>query len=99
MSENGDNVVPFEASPDRQAPGQRRPDAPQLPPGSPFEEFFRDFFDPSLGRRVIDFQTCYMRNIGDRIHATCAAAKDTPHAMMAGSTSSARLRPAITTTT
>jgi len=34
-----------------------------------------DFFDPSLGRHVIDFQTCYMRNIGDRIHATCAAAK------------------------
>ena len=34
-----------------------------------------DFFDPSRGRRVIDFQTCYMRNIGDRIHAVCAAAK------------------------
>jgi len=34
-----------------------------------------DFFDPSLGRQVIDFQTCYMRNIGDRIHAACAAAK------------------------
>lgn len=27
------------------APGQRRPEAPQFPPGSPFEEFFRDFFD------------------------------------------------------
>jgi serine protease Do len=26
-------------------PGQRRPEAPQFPPGSPFEEFFRDFFD------------------------------------------------------
>jgi serine protease Do len=26
-------------------PGQRRPDAPQFPPGSPFEEFFRDFFE------------------------------------------------------
>ncbi|MCX7685039.1 MAG: DegQ family serine endoprotease [Acetobacteraceae bacterium] len=26
-------------------PGQRGPDIPQLPPGSPFEEFFRDFFN------------------------------------------------------
>jgi hypothetical protein len=34
-----------------------------------------DFFDPSLGRRVIDFQQCYMQNIGDRIHAVCRAAK------------------------
>jgi len=34
-----------------------------------------DFFDPSLGRRVIDFQQCYMQNIGDRIHAVCKAAK------------------------
>ena len=24
-------------------PGQRRPEAPQFPPGSPFEEFFKDF--------------------------------------------------------
>ena len=30
---------------DRPAPGQRRPDAPQAPPGSPFEEFFREFFE------------------------------------------------------
>ena len=28
-----------------QAPGQRRPDTPQFPPGSPFEEFFREFFE------------------------------------------------------
>jgi hypothetical protein len=34
-----------------------------------------DFFDPSKGRRVIDFQECYMENIGDRIHAVCRAAK------------------------
>jgi len=34
-----------------------------------------DFFDPSLGRRVIDFQQCYMQNIGDRIHAVCKVAK------------------------
>jgi hypothetical protein len=34
-----------------------------------------DFFDPSLGRRVIDFQQCYMQNVGDRIHAVCRAAK------------------------
>jgi len=34
-----------------------------------------DFFDPSLGRRVIDFQQCYMQNIGDRIHACCKVAK------------------------
>jgi serine protease Do len=27
------------------APQQRRPDAPQFPPGSPFEDFFREFFD------------------------------------------------------
>jgi serine protease Do len=26
-------------------PGQRRPDAPQFPPGSPFEEFFKEFFE------------------------------------------------------
>ncbi len=31
--------------PGQQQPQQRRPDAPQFPPGSPFEEFFRDFFD------------------------------------------------------
>jgi serine protease Do len=30
---------------DRPAPGQRRPDSPQAPPGSPFEEFFREFFE------------------------------------------------------
>lgn len=29
----------------QQAPQQRRPDAPQFPPGSPFEDFFREFFD------------------------------------------------------
>ncbi len=34
-----------------------------------------DFFDPSLGRRVPDFQRCYMQNIGDRIHACARAAK------------------------
>ncbi len=34
-----------------------------------------DFFDPSRGRRVIDFQQCYMQNIGDRIHACCQVAK------------------------
>ena len=26
-------------------PGQRRPDTPQFPPGSPFEEFFKEFFE------------------------------------------------------
>jgi len=26
-------------------PGSRRPEMPQFPPGSPFEEFFKDFFD------------------------------------------------------
>ncbi|MFN6955717.1 MAG: DegQ family serine endoprotease [Acetobacteraceae bacterium] len=26
-------------------PGQRGPEMPQMPPGSPFEEFFRDFFN------------------------------------------------------
>jgi serine protease Do len=26
-------------------PGQRRPETPQFPPGSPFEEFFREFFE------------------------------------------------------
>ena len=32
--------------PGPQAPGGRRgPDVPQFPPGSPFEEFFREFFD------------------------------------------------------
>jgi serine protease Do len=32
--------------PQGQAPQQRRPDGqPQFPPGSPFEDFFRDFFD------------------------------------------------------
>ena len=34
-----------------------------------------DFFDPSQGRQVIDFQQCYMENIGDRIHATCRVAR------------------------
>lgn len=34
-----------------------------------------DFFDPSQGRQVIDFQQCYMQNIGDRIHATCSVAR------------------------
>jgi hypothetical protein len=34
-----------------------------------------DFFDPSLGRREIDFQQCYMENIGDRIRAVCRAAE------------------------
>lgn len=29
----------------QQGPQQRRPDAPQFPPGSPFEDFFREFFD------------------------------------------------------
>jgi serine protease Do len=32
-------------TPSQPTPQQRRPDAPQFPPGSPFEEFFRDFFD------------------------------------------------------
>ncbi len=31
--------------PQGQTPQQRRPDVPQFPPGSPFEEFFKDFFD------------------------------------------------------
>lgn len=34
-----------------------------------------DFFDPARGRREIDFQRCYMENIGDRILAVCRAAK------------------------
>ncbi len=34
-----------------------------------------EFFDPAQGRRVIDFQRCYMENIGDRIHATCRTAR------------------------
>jgi serine protease Do len=34
------------------APGQQRPgpDIPQFPPGSPFEEFFKDFFDRNAPR-------------------------------------------------
>lgn len=37
------NISTTQAAPQRQ-PGQR-PELPQFPPGSPFEEFFRDFFD------------------------------------------------------
>jgi serine protease Do len=36
---------PGQRGPQGQAPQQRRPDMPQFPPGSPFEEFFKDFFD------------------------------------------------------
>ncbi len=36
---------PGTRGPQGQAPQQRRPDMPQFPPGSPFEEFFKDFFD------------------------------------------------------
>ena len=34
-----------------------------------------DFFDPAKGRRVIDFQRCYMESIGDRILAACRTAR------------------------
>jgi len=37
------NISTSQAAPQRQ-PGQR-PELPQFPPGSPFEDFFRDFFD------------------------------------------------------
>ena len=37
------NISTSQAAPQRQ-PGAR-PEMPQFPPGSPFEEFFRDFFD------------------------------------------------------
>ncbi|NYZ15392.1 DegQ family serine endoprotease [Azospirillum sp. RWY-5-1] len=37
------NISTSQAQPQR-GPGQR-PEIPQFPPGSPFEEFFRDFFD------------------------------------------------------
>ena len=37
--------TPGQRGPQGQAPQQRRPDVPQFPPGSPFEEFFKDFFD------------------------------------------------------
>ncbi|RJF82303.1 DegQ family serine endoprotease [Azospirillum cavernae] len=37
------NISTSQAAPQR-APGQR-PEVPQFPPGSPFEDFFRDFFD------------------------------------------------------
>ncbi len=43
-----------------------------------------DFFDPSLGRRVIDFQECYMQNIADRIHACCKAAKQRADGRLVG---------------
>ncbi|MBL8807292.1 MAG: Do family serine endopeptidase, partial [Rhodospirillales bacterium] len=38
-------AAPGPRGPQGQAPQQRRPDMPQFPPGSPFEEFFKDFFD------------------------------------------------------
>jgi hypothetical protein len=43
-----------------------------------------DFFDPAAGRRVIDFQQCYMENIGDRIHAVCRAAKQRGEGRLVG---------------
>jgi hypothetical protein len=43
-----------------------------------------DFFDPSLGCRVIDFQQCYMQNIGDRIHACCRAARQRGEGRLVG---------------
>ncbi len=38
------NIQTTQAAPAAR-PGQRGPEAPQVPPGSPFEEFFRDFFE------------------------------------------------------
>ncbi|MBI1245865.1 MAG: Do family serine endopeptidase [Alphaproteobacteria bacterium] len=38
-------ATPGPRAPQGQAPQQRRPEIPQFPPGSPFEEFFKDFFD------------------------------------------------------
>lgn len=46
------NISSTQAAPAQQERGERgergernRPEAPQFPPGSPFEDFFRDFFD------------------------------------------------------
>lgn len=37
--------------PGQQGPQRRGPEVPQFPPGSPFEEFFRDFFDRAPGQQ------------------------------------------------
>lgn len=39
------NISTTQVNKERQQPQQRGPEIPQFPPGSPFEEFFRDFFD------------------------------------------------------
>jgi serine protease Do len=47
------NIKAPERGGDRNAPprgGQQAPEMPQFPPGSPFEEFFREFFDRNMPR-------------------------------------------------
>jgi serine protease Do len=39
------NISTTQINKERQQQQQRGPEIPQFPPGSPFEEFFRDFFD------------------------------------------------------
>lgn len=39
------NISTTQVNRERQQQPQRGPEIPQFPPGSPFEEFFRDFFD------------------------------------------------------
>ncbi len=48
------NISSTQAAPQRQQ-GQR-PELPQFPPGSPFEEFFKDFFDRHGGQQPQDQQ-------------------------------------------
>ena len=56
---------------------RQRPEVPQFPPGSPFEEFFKDFLDKNLPRgQRPDAQPRRATSLGCRMFSMHATAPD-----------------------